>query len=484
MRRSSLGSGYQPYREDSIHDHLFFGSNGALTPDGDLLLETRAWRDRLFAMRAEPPRAIYPAFVARIKGAIENVMVPGMFGGGSLALNQLLVVMDGIDDPPLTRKFLTNRLNTFLDAMYVVPQRIGKLRLRKKPPRPRKEEIYFIGACNVPLEVLDPALTRPGRMGRHIFFRTPTWEDRRDIFDLYITKVAHVEDLDTQKKRDELARITSGYSPAMIDQVCSMALTYAHSDGRQRFEWSDLLEAMTTVESGVAIQQPYPKHEARSIAIHEAGHAVCSHLYGENLLSTRLSIRKRGRSGGHHAAMALEERFVDWRSEEIAQLIWGLGAMAAEYVFYGQNTTGVGGDVHSATWYAARMVGRHAMGPERVDLSDRIDDPEEREAEEERVLERFQQIGRQIMHRSIDDDLIAGMLKDSDKRRLAAGLLGQSFVIAYNTVKHNKAGVEKVAERLIAAGELYGDEVVDLLDEAQLEQPQIDVLDEESWPRI
>jgi len=484
MRRSTLGRGFQPYQGDSIHDHLFFGSDGALTPDGDLLLETREWRDRLFAMRAEPPRAVYPAFVARIKNAIENVMVPGMFGGGSLALNQLLVVMDGIDDPPLTRKFLTNRLNTFLDAMYVVPQRIGRLRLRKKPPRPRKEEIYFIGACNVPLETLDPALTRPGRMGRHIFFRTPTWEDRRDIFDLYITKVAHVEELDTEKKRDELARITSGYSPAMIDQVCSMALTYAHSDGRQVFEWSDLLEAMTTVESGVAIRQPYPKHEARSIAIHEAGHAVCSHLYGENLLSTRLSIRKRGRSGGHHAAMALEERFVDWRSEEIAQLIWGLGAMAAEYVFYGQNTTGVGGDVQSATWYAARMVGRHAMGPERVDLSDRIDDPEEREAEEERVLERFQAIGRQIMHRSTDDDLIAGMLKDTDKRRLAAGLLGQSFVIAYNTIRHNKPGVEMVADRLIAAGELYGDDVVDLLEQAQLEQPQIDVLDEESWPRI
>ena len=79
--------------------------------------------------------------------------------------------------------------------------------------------------------MLDPALTRPGRMGRHIFFRTPTWEDRRDIFDLYIKKVDHVEALDTERKRDELARITSGYSPAMIDQVCSMALTYAHSDG-------------------------------------------------------------------------------------------------------------------------------------------------------------------------------------------------------------------------------------------------------------
>jgi SpoVK/Ycf46/Vps4 family AAA+-type ATPase len=488
MRRRSLGTGFRPYADDSIHDHLFFGPNGALTPDGDLLLETREWRDRLFTMRAQPPAQVYPAIVARLKSAIDQFMIPGMGGGGSLALNQLLVVMDGIDDPPLTRRVLTNRVNTFLDALYFVPQRIGKLRLRKKPPRPRKEEIYFIGACNVPLHVLDPALTRPGRMGRHIFFRTPTWEDRRDIFELYISRVAHVEALDTERKRDELARITSGYSPAMIDQVCSMALTYAHSDGRQVFEWDDLLEAMTTVESGVAIQQPYPKHEARAIAIHEAGHAVCSHLYGENRLSTRLSIRRRGNSGGHHAAMMLEERFVDWRSEEIAELIWGLGAMAAEHVFYGQNTTGVGGDVHSTTFNAVRMVGRHAMGPTQVDLSDRIEDPKKRAKEEKRVMRRFEELGDQIMHRSsgsvLEDDGLSGVQSDGGKRRLAAGLIGQAFVIAYCSVKHNKAGVELVADRLVAAGELYGDAVVDLLDEAQLERPEIDVLDEETWPRI
>ena len=66
---------------------------------------------------------------------------------------------------------------------------------------------------------------------------------------------------------------------------------------------------MTTVEAGVAVGQPYPKHEERATAIHEAGHAVCGHLYMENLLSTRLSIRKRGDSGGHHQAMGIEDRF-------------------------------------------------------------------------------------------------------------------------------------------------------------------------------
>jgi cell division protease FtsH len=335
--------------------------------------------------------------------------------------------------------------------------------------------------------VLDPALTRPGRMGRHIYFRTPTWEDRRDIFDLYLGKVSHDEELNTPPKRDELARITNGYSPAMIDQVCSMALTYAHSDGRQQFDWDDLLEAMTTVESGVAIHQPYPKHEARAIAIHEAGHAVCSHLYGENRLSTRLSIRRRGDSGGHHAVMALEERFVDWRSEEIAGLIWGLGAMAAEYVFYGQNTTGVTGDVRNATSRATLMVGFRAMGPAAIELSERIADAETREDTEARVRARFEEIGYQIMNRSpggLDSNAFAATLLDRDKRPLIAVLLGQGFVVAYQTILQNRDATARVADELIAAGELYGDDVTALLDMVGLRKPEIDVLDEATWPTI
>jgi cell division protease FtsH len=491
MRRQSLGSGFQPLETRTVHDMLFYGPDGALTSDGDLVVETAAWRERLFAMRSQPRGPIYPPAIEKLAGAIRNAIIPGFMGGGQgggLALNQLLVVMDGIDEPPAMRKWTTRKMNTFLDALYIVPQRIGKLRLRRKPPLPRSEQIYFIGACNVDLEVLDPALTRPGRMGRHIYFRTPTWEDRRDIFDLYLGKVAHDEDLDTERARDELARITNGYSPAMIDQACSLALTYAHSDGRIAFSRHDLVAAMTTVEAGVAIGQPYPKHEERATAIHEAGHAVCGHLYMESSLSTRLSIRKRGSSGGHHQMMAVEDRFGRWRSEQVGNLIWGLGAMAAEHVFYDQNTTGVGGDVASVTMQAAQMVGMHAMAPAPIDLSDRIPDPEEREREEQRAMERFEHLGTQIMHRSggglMDSNPFMATLGDRHKARLVAGLLGQAFVVAWCTVRANRDATERIAQRLIDEGELYGDEVTDLLEHAGLRRPEIDVRDEATWPVI
>ena len=205
-------------------------------------------------------------------------------------------------------------------------------------------------------------------------------------------------------------------------------------------------------------------------------------------MSTRLSIRKRGSSGGHHQAMEIEDRFGHWRSERVGDLIWGLGAMAAEHVFYGQNTTGVGGDVGMVTASAAHMVGFHAMAPAPIDLSDRIADPERCEKEEERVMERFEKIGLQIMHRSgggmMESNPYMATLSDGTKRKMVAGLLGQAFVVAYNSVKLNREGTDYVATRLMSAGELYGDDVMRLLDDARLEKPEIDVLDEDTWPVI
>src|SRR4029079_18662199 len=227
--------------------------------------ETRAWRERLFAERAaaQRPQPMPPLFPR-----LTQFMFPGGMGmGGGMALNQLLIVMDGVDDPPWRKRFFTNRINTFLDASYIVPQKLGGVSLRLPRPKPPTEQVFFVGATNVPIDVLDPALIRTGRIGRHTCFRTPTKDDRKDIFELYITKVAHEADLDTPKRRDEMARITHGYSPAMIEQVCSMALTYAHSDGRMEFRWDDLVEAMTTVESGTAVGVEYLAEDTRAVAI-------------------------------------------------------------------------------------------------------------------------------------------------------------------------------------------------------------------------
>ncbi|HWF74860.1 MAG TPA: AAA family ATPase [Solirubrobacteraceae bacterium] len=474
MRRQALQGAPAATMPSSVNELA------SLLPSSDLVVESRAWREQLFAARADEPHV---GFAARASERIRRLYPGfGMGGMGGQALNQLLVVMDGIDEPPMLKKFFTNRINTFLDAMFVVPSKVGRVSLRMSPPPPRPEQIYFIGACNVPIEVLDPALTRPGRMGRHIWFRTPTKDDRLDIFELYLTKVDHEPDLDTEHRRDELARITNGYSPSMIEQCCSMALTLAHSEGRRKFGWYDIVEAMTTVETGTAQNIDYIQEETRAVAIHEAGHAAAGHVYLEKeLLSTRLSIRKRGGSLGHYQSMEKDERFSHFRSYVMGRLIMTLGAMAAEQVFYGENSQGVSGDVFSATATAALMVGAWAMGPDPITIDQSPD-----LGKDDETTKRLERIGSTIMNRAsgsgmFSDDPLAAVLRDPDKRRGAAQIIGQAYVTAYALMAANKEAIEKIAAALAERKELYGDEVTDLLNDVGLQRPDIDLQDHSTW---
>ncbi len=484
MRRQALQG-----QSKRLDEPTFYGPWGALNPSGDVIVESRAWRDYMFEQRAPEPISPYPVWARKLGNIMNQGVFPGMFGGGGgLALNQLLVTMDGIDNPPFMRRFLTNRINSFLDAVYIVPRRLRMVSLRLPPPRPLGAQIYFIGATNVPMDVLDPALTRPGRLGRHVWFRTPTKEDRKDIFDLYLAKVAHDPDLDTHKRRDETARITNGYSPAMIEQICSMALTNAHHEGLAAFRWDHLVDAMTAVESGTAVGVQYTEQEARSTAIHEAGHAAAAHVYLPNVESSRLSIKMRGASLGHHQSFEKEERFGHFQSELFGDLIHGLGAMAAEHVFYGENTNGVGGDLQTATARAAGMVGAAGMAPAPLDLSHARFADESEEQTRQRIMKRFEHVGLRLMNRTrgggMQADPIASVLGDPHKRALAAQFLGQAFVIAHHLIAQNKEAVEKVADAVLEKQEIFGDELVHLLDSVELKKPEIDWAKEEVWPQI
>ena len=490
MRRSALGGGgavggMSGTSAGRFEDHAFYGSHGALNPSQDLILETRAWRDRLFEARAPESR---PQKVGFLGGIVKQFM-PGMMGGGmgQLALNQLLVVMDGIDNPPFFKSRTTNWVNTFLDASYVVPRRIGKAQLRlaaqaaeaadlfhrrderaDQRPRSRTHQAGTHGPARV---AADADKARPARHLR------PLHQQGRP------RRGARLE-----KRRDEIARITNGYSPAMIEQVCSMALTLAHSDRRERFSWEDIVEAMTTIESGMAIKIEYVPRR-RAVAIHEAGHAVAGHVYMKGAESTRLSIRRRGDALGHHQALEKEERFSSWRSEEVARLIWTLGAMAAERVFYGENSTGVGGDVQSATARAAWMVGACAMAPERIEINGRIKNEEDADRERKKIARRFEGIGTQIMNRSggggpMEHDPLSGVMMDRDKRSMACQLIGQAYVAAHLLIEHNREAVEQIADVLVERKELHGDEIVGLLDSSKLTLPEVDLTNEAIWPKL
>ena len=481
MRRAALGAAAEPM-QDALHP--MFGPGGARTGSGDVIVETRAWRDHVGAMMTDPDR---PVQRRGPFGTIARAVVPGMFGGGqgSGALNQLLVVMDGVDNPPFLKRMSTRLVNTLADASYVLPQRIWRFRLRLPRPKPRNDQVFFIGATNVPLSVLDPALTRAGRMGRQVQFRIPNKVDRLDVLDFYLAKVSHTPDLDSEKLRDELARMTGGYSPAMIEQVCSIALMAAHHDGRQAFDRTDILTAMATVEVGTVVDFEYTPSELRQIAVHEAGHATIGHAYqADTHEAARLTVRPRSNgSGGHLMTREKDDRFVYFQSELFKDMLVSMGALAAEHVFYGENTNGVGGDMMSVAMQAAIMVGHSGMGPERVAMPKTMTRSEENAARKQ-LDEYLQETGGKLLAVASLSDHYAAALRGREKQALAERLVGHAYLVAYKFAEQNREAISRVADELVERRELNGDEVTELLDSLHMKPAVVDYLEESTWPRL
>jgi hypothetical protein len=136
MRRATLGAGATNTRAASIHDLSFHGPMGAINPTGDLIVETEAWRERLFRERAPGGASVYPGPIQRIADRVREFVMPGTGSTSQGGLQQLLVVMDGVNSPRASRRILVNRINTLLDAMYVIPPRIRNVPLRLRPAKP------------------------------------------------------------------------------------------------------------------------------------------------------------------------------------------------------------------------------------------------------------------------------------------------------------------------------------------------------------
>jgi ATP-dependent Zn protease len=393
----------------------------------------------------------------------------GMFGGGQLGLNMLLVLMDGIDNPGMIVRQLRGLVNLTLDGLFV-PRLIAfngtRLNLRIPALKAPNYNILFIGATNRP-SVLDEALTRPGRFGRQIVFRLPNREDRKDIAGLYFDKKKHDPALDTPSRRDEFARITDGYSPADIEQVLSLSLLYAFEDGRDLLQWKDIREAMGNVEAGLAIPVEYTERDKIAVARHELGHAVASHFFKTDHAHVRLSIRRRatshGEIGGYHKSLPTEEEWLEFRSQLAADLRHFLGSLACEHVFYGENTSGVFGDLSSATAIACRMVGTIGMGPDRLSP--------EMSAKAVNFGEQLISVAEIPAGLHAQGTWQGAVLSNPRGRRVVAQLLGAAYIDDWRLMNVNKEAIDQAAEALIAQGELMGDEISGLLDSVGMREP-------------
>jgi hypothetical protein len=106
-------------------------------------------------------------------------------------------------------------------------------------------------------------------------------------------------------------------------------------------------------------------------------------------------------------------------------------------------------------------------------------------------MDRLERIGGTIMNRARmgaggfgSGDPIAAVLGDREKRRAAAQLLGQAYVSAYALMAANREPLDRIADALIERKEIYGDEVVELLDRVGLRRPELELMDDGTWPKV
>ena len=140
-------------------------------------------------------------------------------------------------------------------------------------------------------------------------------------------------------------------------------MIHAIGEGRDTITWPDMLAAKHVEQHGLPDDWEYIQGEGHAVAIHEACHAVAFYRLSTRMTIDVATIERRGDTGGFVQPIPIEDRFSVWKSEREIDIMVYLASLAGERLFFdGDNTTGVGGDMGSATTIAMEMEGFHAMG--------------------------------------------------------------------------------------------------------------------------
>lgn len=507
MRRGGMASGAPGAMSvaKEFWSMFQYDGHGSISPCG--LVFDNDYTREIMDTRANPVQTVHPQ------------MFPGMFGGGmgSMAIYPFLTWLDGVESPPWQKAMVRNKINMLLDVLLVVP-----LSWRLPPIKPVLPKVLFLAATNRP-QVIDPAMQRPGRFGRHVEFPLPDEQGRKEIIEGYLEKIAHHPILATKDKVQELARATVGLSPADIEQVLRDAVSIQYTkvmrvkwlqDRKERkdeFEemeleelkradewiakdekwdeiwatWDSMVDSLATKRFGAAQQLPTTVEKQRTIvrlkrntAYHELGghflllKAFCSKFQKP----TFMSAVPRGETLGLVAHVPVEDRedFVQWMIEGLMRV--SVGSLAAERIFLedGDNGPGVSRDLENATSMALRML-KWGMSP--------------RKCKDKKEEEKYETIGEIVL--SLPEmggmehggsSLLSGLMGFKNKKRNFAIFVGQAYVDAWRFITKNKELVPAMVQKLVDKGELTGNDLQELWDDLDTKLQPLTEEDQDKWP--
>jgi len=278
-----------------------------------------------------------------------------------------------------------------------------------------RDQVVVMAASNR-LQDLDPALLRPGRFDRQIFIQPPDLKGRRAILEVHMRGKPLGEDVDV----DSVARQTAGLTGADLANICNEAAISAGRKNRKALVQEDFVYALERVVAGLQQRRVVTDKEKRILAYHEGGHALVSHLVGNQ--PEKATIIARGTTLGYVLHLPEEERYLETKEELLAWMVMALAGRAAEEIVFGRVTNGAANDLEKVTQIARAMVFDWGMGESVTSRTMRADNyalSEEtkrlRDSEQALLTDHaYEEAQRLLSHHRIALDRIASALLDRE----------------------------------------------------------------------
>ena len=316
------------------------------------------------------------------------------------------------------------------------------------------DQVIVIAATNR-LDVLDPALTRPGRFDRQITVPLPDLHGRYEILKIYADKVTCNEDVDLHK----IARGTPMFSGADLAALVNEAAIAATMAGKDSVETADMEEARDKVRWGRARKSGrFDDKEKEITAYHEAGHALVQELDKDADPLHKVSIIPRGEFGGATFALPEKDRHLYTRNYCHAMLRVCFGGRIAEDLFCGDISSGASADIGTATGIARTMVVDWGM-------SDKLG---------------------MIRYSGEPNQMFAPMIKDHSDTTAELidteikAIVDKAYAETTELIQTNRDALERIAQALLKYETLGAEEIQQIIDGKTLDKPTVaDLLEHE-----
>ena len=219
------------------------------------------------------------------------------------------------------------------------------------------EGVVVLAATNR-VDILDPALLRPGRFDRQVYVGLPDIKGREEILKIHARNKPLAEDVDLGR----VAKGTPGFTGADLENLLNEAALLTGRQDKVAIDKACIDEAVIKVIAGPEKHsRVIPPQERKLTAYHEAGHAVVMRSLPQHDPVHQITIVPRGQAGGMTISLPDEDRSYLSREYMLQQIVSLLGGRAAEQLMLGDISTGASNDIQRATSLARRMVGTYGM---------------------------------------------------------------------------------------------------------------------------